>query len=595
MRRSKNLRKIISVLCDQRQPIGKDMNERRRDFELLGAFVRRGDQSAFAAIVQRHLDLVYATALRTAQNQSSAEEISQDVFAVLARNAWHFGPADSVPAWLYRTSLLKAKAWLRREIRRRRREQAAAELGTTMKAPDDQPALGALIPLLDEALLSLREKDRSVLLLRYYESRSLRDVGAALNVGEDAAQKRVAGALDKLTLYFQRRGFRAATTAATAAALELTAAPTSSASAATITYGALQSAKPMLAGIVPVLARLAGLSKAQVAGLCLVVAAPVGWQWVKGRAFAKQAAAVQLKAEAAEAQQAQLSDELARLLALSVGLERSLADSTERQTRNQENARKIETLKARIQGLLAAKTNHWPEDLPFARVPKSALASIDLGPPWLPQGPTHLQPTARELLALTPGESEKAESALSNYFSQVNELIDSHIYEINGSALLPVWSSARAFLSNALASKVFIIPALGTEIKDSAGRLRSELTSALGEERVKLLAGRSGTYQTYPLLTIMNLSASDQIQQIIVSVSQKENGQLTACYFWGQDFSGEDGIMMMSGEAALSCFMPNATSEDKSRAMSSFRSELLPVPFNNRIQQWLIQQAAARL
>jgi RNA polymerase sigma factor (sigma-70 family) len=571
------------------------MNEQPRDFELLRALARRGDQQAFAAIVQRHLNLVYATALRKAQDPSSAEEISQDVFAVLARNAWQFGPGDSVPAWLYRTTLLKAKAWLRSEIRRRRREQAAAELGTTMKTPDDQPALRTLIPLLDEALLSLREKDRSVLLLRYYESRSLRDVGAALNVGEDAAQKRVAGALDKLTLYFQRCGFRAATTAATAAALELTAAPASSVSAATIAYVALQSAKPTLAGIVPVLARLAGLSKAQIAGLCLILAAPAGLQWVKHRASAKQAAAVQLKAEAAEAQQAQLSVELGRLLTLSARLERSLADTAERQTRNQENARKIEALKTRIQGLLAGKGSPWPDDLPFARVPKSALTSIDFGPPWLPQGPTHLQPKARELFAFTPDESEKAESSLSNYFSHVNELIDSHIYETNGSALLPVWSSARAFLSNALVSKVFIIPALGTEIKDSAARLRAELTSTLGEERVKLLAGRSGTYQTYPLLTIMNLNAADQIQQIIVSVAQKENRQLIARYFWGQDFSGQDGIMMMSREAPLSGFLPNAPSDDKTQATSSFGSEMLPVPFNNRIQQWLMQQAAAHL
>jgi hypothetical protein len=51
----------------------------------------------------------------------------------------------------------------------------------------------------------------------------------------------------------------------------------------------------------------------------------------------------------------------------------------------------------------------------------------------------------------------------------------------------------------------------------------------------------------------------------------------------------------MSGEAALSCFLAKATSEDKSQAMSSLRSEELPEPFNNRIQQWFIQQAAARL
>src|SRR5438445_3809651 len=132
------------------------MNERRQDFELLRQFVRQGDQQAFAGVVRRHLDLVYATALRKVEDQGAAEEVAQNVFAALARKAWRFAPDDSLPTWLYRTALLESKLWLRGELRRRRREQAAAELGTIMKFPDEQSALRALMPLLDEALLSLR-------------------------------------------------------------------------------------------------------------------------------------------------------------------------------------------------------------------------------------------------------------------------------------------------------------------------------------------------------------------------------------------------------------------------------------------------------
>src|SRR4029077_9723452 len=92
--------------------------------------------------------------------------------------------------------------------------------GTTMKTPDEQAAFRALLPLLDEALLSLREKDRTALLLRFYERRSLRDVGSSIGVGEDAAQKRVAGALDRLASFFQRRGFKTAGSATAMAALQ---------------------------------------------------------------------------------------------------------------------------------------------------------------------------------------------------------------------------------------------------------------------------------------------------------------------------------------------------------------------------------------
>src|SRR5512141_1528261 len=103
------------------------MNEGSTDFEYLRDFARRGDQSAFAALVRRHLDLVYATALRKAEDPGAAQEISQNVFATLARKAWQFAPDDSLPAWLYKTTLLEAREWLRGELRRRRREQTAAE------------------------------------------------------------------------------------------------------------------------------------------------------------------------------------------------------------------------------------------------------------------------------------------------------------------------------------------------------------------------------------------------------------------------------------------------------------------------------------
>src|SRR5436305_9521567 len=141
------------------------MNERREDFELLQRFVRQGQQAAFSSVVRRHLDLVYGTAYRKVGDQGAAEEVAQNVFAALARKAWRFAPDDSLPAWLHKAALLESKSWLRGELRRRERENTAAELGTTMKSPDDQPALSALVPLLDDGLLSLREKDRAALLL----------------------------------------------------------------------------------------------------------------------------------------------------------------------------------------------------------------------------------------------------------------------------------------------------------------------------------------------------------------------------------------------------------------------------------------------
>jgi hypothetical protein len=61
-------------------------------------------------------------------------------------------------------------------------------------------------PLLDEGMQALSESDRLAILLRYFENRSLREVGAVLGVSDDAAQKRVHRAVDRLRAFLGRRG-----------------------------------------------------------------------------------------------------------------------------------------------------------------------------------------------------------------------------------------------------------------------------------------------------------------------------------------------------------------------------------------------------
>src|SRR5439155_15647193 len=118
-------------------------------------------------------------------------------------------------------------------------------------------------------------------LLRFFENRNFREVGEALGFGEDAAQKRVAKALEQLTHWFRRRGYTVPAATAVSAALDgaWQAAPVGLASAAAQT--ALQSAGAMsLTGLGLVAAKIMGLTKAQAVALCLLVSAgPIAYQW----------------------------------------------------------------------------------------------------------------------------------------------------------------------------------------------------------------------------------------------------------------------------------------------------------------------------
>jgi RNA polymerase sigma factor (sigma-70 family) len=176
----------------------------RDDIALLREFAATESESAFAALVERHVNLVYSTALRSVGGAHIAQEITQAVFILLARKAKSLG-AKTVPAgWLYQTTRLTAANFLRGEIRRQKREQEAYMQSTLNESgPEVWPQIA---PLLDDALAKLGERDRNAIVLRFFENKSLREVGTALGAGEDAVKMRVNRALEKLRKFFTKRG-----------------------------------------------------------------------------------------------------------------------------------------------------------------------------------------------------------------------------------------------------------------------------------------------------------------------------------------------------------------------------------------------------
>lgn len=182
------------------------------DHDLLDDYARRGSQPAFAALVDRHLNLVYFAALRQVRSPQLAEEVAQSVFLDLARQAGELPRTAPIVAWLHVVSRRTAIDVVRRESRRQAREHdvasEAAASGERVE-PDMKthpPVWEAVEPLLDEAVESLNQTDRTAILLRYFENKSLRDIGAAIGASEDAAQKRVSRAVEQLRAFFLHRG-----------------------------------------------------------------------------------------------------------------------------------------------------------------------------------------------------------------------------------------------------------------------------------------------------------------------------------------------------------------------------------------------------
>src|SRR6266581_2861148 len=96
---------------------------------LLAEYVQTGSETAFRELVSRYLGLVYSAAVRLVNGDTHlAEDVSQTVFADLARLARTLSRDVMLGGWLHRHTCFVAANTMRGERRRRSRERQAVEM-----------------------------------------------------------------------------------------------------------------------------------------------------------------------------------------------------------------------------------------------------------------------------------------------------------------------------------------------------------------------------------------------------------------------------------------------------------------------------------
>src|ERR1700704_6797309 len=159
------------------------------DNALLREYTEHDSEAAFASLVTRHVNKVYSVALRHPRNPHQAEEITQAVFVILSRKSRHMGKRVILSGWLYQTARLTAVTFIRSKIPRARREQEAHM--QTLLNESESDVWPQIAPLLDAAMAGLSEVDRHAVVLRFFDGKSMKEVGVALGASEDAAKMRL--------------------------------------------------------------------------------------------------------------------------------------------------------------------------------------------------------------------------------------------------------------------------------------------------------------------------------------------------------------------------------------------------------------------
>lgn len=246
--------------------------------QLLADYGKTGSEAAFRELVSRYVDLVYSAAVRLVEGDTHlAEDVTQTVFADLARMGNSLSREVMLGGWLHRHTCFVASKTMRSERRRLARERQAVE----MNAQEDHSAanLASVSPILDDAINQLAAEDRTAILLRFFEQRDFRGVGEAMGSNEEAARKRVDRALDKLELLLKRRGvaFSATALATALGAQAVSAAPVGL--AVTVSTVALAGTAGSGAATLTIL-KIMSMTKLKVGVVTAVVATGMAIPWV---------------------------------------------------------------------------------------------------------------------------------------------------------------------------------------------------------------------------------------------------------------------------------------------------------------------------
>ena len=335
-----------------------------REEELLAQYVRERSEPAFRELVSGHIDLVYSTALRAVNGDSHmAQDVTQTVFIDLARKAWRLPGNVVLAAWLHRHTRFTAATAIRAERRRRTREQTAMEMTTLDK--NLEPLWDQIAPHLDECLNQLNPSDRDAIVLRFLNRQDFRALGSTLGISEDAAQKRVSRALDKLRGFLKRRGVTVTGVALTSVLVTeaVTAAPAGLAGG--VTAAALNAAASASATLTTLKLMASAKLKIGIAG-AVIIASVVTPLVIQHQ--------VQAKLSNQEEALRQNVHQLAQLQADNLRLSNLLATASGPQTLPDEQY--IELLKLRGE---IARLNAWAQELKASKInePLSREEALD--------------------------------------------------------------------------------------------------------------------------------------------------------------------------------------------------------------------------
>ncbi|MBA4387169.1 MAG: hypothetical protein C0404_04250 [Verrucomicrobia bacterium] len=166
----------------------------RTDRELMTAYCDAGEQAAFTELYTRYVKMVHSVCFRCLRNSADAEDATTATFMVVARRSSELLKRENLGTWLYWCAIGTCRGAMRIRQRRIYRETEAVRMNEN-SSPN---TWDELLPAIEQEIAGLSERQREVLVLRYYEGLSGTEIAAMTHRPETTISGQIKQGLAKI-------------------------------------------------------------------------------------------------------------------------------------------------------------------------------------------------------------------------------------------------------------------------------------------------------------------------------------------------------------------------------------------------------------
>lgn len=198
------LKKLFLILVsnpDKKFLEAADLYAHLSDEELVERIVANNDPLLFGKLYDRYAKMVYNKCYGFAKSEGEAEDLTQDVFLQLFIKLGTFRGKSKFSTWLYSFTYNFCVNYVNRNKQRKIRDQSVQVEETEYKLTEEVPDESLYemkADRLHKALELVAAEDKSLLLLKYQDGASIKDLVTLMDLGESAVKMRLKRAKERL-------------------------------------------------------------------------------------------------------------------------------------------------------------------------------------------------------------------------------------------------------------------------------------------------------------------------------------------------------------------------------------------------------------